>query len=97
MKATSIKDQANLGTYWARTERTVKEYITFLTFTKDRDDLKVQVKLLTVKLLSFILCSRSLKLDASAKLVCCTPNKLIKLRNMLPFTAYGAHGFRQRC
>lgn len=66
--------------------------MTFLTFTKDQDDLEVQVKLL-----SFILCCRSLKLDASAKLAWCTPNELIKLRNMLPFTAYGAHGFRQRC
>lgn len=81
----------------ARAERTVKEYITFLTFTKDQDDLKAQVKLLTVKLLSFILCCRSLKLDLSTKLVRCTPNELIKLRNMLPFTAYGAHGFRQQC
>lgn len=71
--------------------------MTFLTFTKDQDDLEVQVKLLKVKLLSFILCCRSLKLDASAKLAWCTPNELIKLRNMLPFTAYGAHGFRQRC
>ena len=74
MKATSIKDQAIISllikAIWACAERTVKEYITFLTFTKDRDDLKVQVKLLTVKLLSFILCCRSLKLDASAKLVC---------------------------
>lgn len=60
---------------------------------KDQDDLTVQVKLLTVKLSSFILSYRLLKLDASAKLVCCTPNELIKLRNMLPFTAYGAHGF----
>ena len=101
MKATSIKDQAIIfiliKAIWASAERTVKEYIAFLTFTKDQDDLKGQVKLLTVKLLSFIVSCRSLKLDASAKLVWCTPNELIKLRNMLSFTAYGAHGFRQQC